>query len=396
MSTDFLHGTEVLQIDNGSRPLQTARSSIIGMIGTAPDADPSVFPLNEPVLIANQPHKARALDPDGAGRGTLADAFDDVNDQAGAVSIVVRVEEGVDLESTISNIIGDSTAMTGIHAFKAAQSEFGFTPRIYTASGFTSQRLGGPKNPVIAELEGLLGRHRAIAIADGPSTTDEDAFAYANALGNDRVYLVDPACKVWDKNINGWISRPASARVAGVIARTDNERGFWWSPSNKKIYGIGGTSRPIEYATSDSTVQSNLLNEKKIATIINKDGYRLWGNRSLSSDPKWAFLSVRRTADIVYDTIEEGQFWAQDRPFSAQLLDDVQETVQDYLDSLTARKALLGGGIWIDRELNTATTLESGQFFFDFDFEPPAPAERFTFRAHRNNGYYTELVNSLT
>ncbi|MDJ0824250.1 MAG: hypothetical protein QNJ16_01980, partial [Rhodobacter sp.] len=41
-----------------------------------------------------------------------------------------------------------------------------------------------------------------------------------------------------------------------------------------------------------SLSRANLLNEQEVATIVRKNGYRLWGNRSLASDPLWAFLSV--------------------------------------------------------------------------------------------------------
>lgn len=51
-SESFLHGAEVLDIDSGSRTIQTISTSIIGIVGTAPDADPDAFPLNMPVLIA--------------------------------------------------------------------------------------------------------------------------------------------------------------------------------------------------------------------------------------------------------------------------------------------------------------------------------------------------------
>lgn len=395
MSTDFLHGTEVVEIDGGTRPIKTVKSAVIGMIGTAPDADPNVFPLNTPVLITNEPKKAALLDTVGAGSGTLLDGMDDIYDQAGAMSIIVRVEEGVDIDATLSNCIGSSASMTGVHAFKGAQSEFGVTPRICIAPGFTSQRPGDLKNPVMAELEGIINSMRAIAIADGPGTTDVDAKAYADDFGSDRVYLVDPGVKVWDTGSNGFVNRPASARVAGVIARTDSEKGFWWSPSNKEIFGIGGITRPIGFNLSDVNSQANYLNEQKIATIVNKEGYRLWGNRTTSSDPKWAFLSVRRTADMIYESIEAAMLWAMDRPFSAQLLLDIQNSVQDYLNVLKARGAILGGTVWIDPELNTASTMEAGQWYFDFDTEPPAPMERLTWRAHRNNGYYTELVSKI-
>ena len=52
MADHFLHGVEVVEIDNGPRPIRTVRSSVIGLVGTAPDADEQRFPLNTPVLIA--------------------------------------------------------------------------------------------------------------------------------------------------------------------------------------------------------------------------------------------------------------------------------------------------------------------------------------------------------
>lgn len=395
MTTDFLHGTEVVQIDDGTRPIKTVKSAVIGLVGTAPDADPNIFPLNEPVLLTNSPTKAAKLDTAGNGQGTLLDAMDDLYDQAGVMTVITRVDEGVDTDATLANIAGSSASMTGVHALKGAQSEFGVTPRLVIAPGYTSQRPSNAKNPVMAELEGIINSMRAVAIADGPGTTDADAVAYAGDFGSDRVYIVDPGVKVFDTASATFVNRPASARVAGVIARTDAEKGFWWSPSNKEIYGIGGISRPIEFNLSDANSQANYLNEQKIATIINKEGFRLWGNRTTSSDAKWAFLSVRRTADMIYESIEGSMLWAMDRPFSGQLLLDVQNSVQDYLNVLKARGAILGGTIWINPELNTATTMEAGQWYFDFDIEPPAPMERLTFRAHRNNGYYTELVEKL-
>ena len=51
MSEQFLHGVEVEEIDDGPRPIRTVKSGIIGLIGTAPEADATAFPLDSPVLI---------------------------------------------------------------------------------------------------------------------------------------------------------------------------------------------------------------------------------------------------------------------------------------------------------------------------------------------------------
>lgn len=178
----------------------------------------------------------------------------------------------------------------------------------------------------------------------------------------------------------------------------DAAKGFWWSPSNQVLQGVAATARPISWAISDPDTEANRLNEGQIATIIRKDGFRLWGNRSAgeATDTQWAFLPVRRTADMIYESIEGALLWAMDRPFSAQLLLDIKDSVQSYLDELTNRRAILGGAVWIDPELNTEATLKAGKLYLNFDIEPPAPLEHLTLQAHRNGDYYEELVLSVT
>ena len=470
MTTTFLHGVEVLQIDTGARPIQTVRSSVIGLIGTAPDADAAKFPLNTPVLVTRRSEMA------GLGTaGTLQPALDLIYDQAGAVVVVVRVAEGADERATITNIVGGIDGATGayqgVHAFLSAENAVGFSPRILAAPGFSHQRTangiltipvttqgsgyvtapavtiaappaggiqatavavlgtganagkvmsiaitnpgeGYATNPtitiaappsggvqavagtptrgtvrsrVLAEMLGIASRLRAVIIADGPNTTDAAAIQIADDFGSDRIYVIDP-----------WVLRdgeavPASSAVAGLINKVDNERGFWWSPSNNEIAGIEGTARAIDFTLGDYTSRANLLNEAKIATIIREQGFRLWGNRTLSTDPLYAFLSVRRTADMINESILRGHLWAVDRCITATYLEEVQESVREYLRSLKARGAILGGDVWVDPELNTPTSISSGQVFFDFEFTPPYPAERVTFRSHLVNSYVVDL-----
>jgi phage tail sheath protein FI len=467
MTTTFLHGVEVLQIDSGARPIQTVRSSVIGLIGTAPDADASAFPLNTPVLIARRSEMA------GLGAaGTLQSALDLIYDQAGAVVVVVRVEEGLDEAATINSVRGGINSTTGayegVHAFLAAENEVGFSPRLLIAPGYTHQRtsngilsipvqtqgsgyttaptvtisggggsgatavavlgtganagkvvsftitnpgrgytgsptvtIGAPssgtqavagtvqrgtvRSEVLAEMLAIAQRLRAVIIADGPNTTDAAAIQLADDFGSDRIYVVDP-----------WVLRdgesiPASSAVAGLINKVDNERGFWWSPSNNEISGIEGTARAIDFALGDYNSRANLLNEQKIATIVREQGFRLWGNRTLSSEPLYAFLSVRRTADMINESILRGHLWAVDRCITATYLEEVQESVREYLRSLKARGAILGGDVWVDPELNTPVSIANGQVFFDFEFTPPYPAERVTFRSHLVNSYVVDL-----
>ncbi|NKD46323.1 phage tail protein, partial [Haematospirillum jordaniae] len=233
---------------------------------------------------------------------------------------------------------------------------------------------------------------RAIVVADGPNTTDEAAQTYARQNAGTRVYMIDPWVKVLDRS--GAVAvRPASARVAGIIARGDNDRGFWWSPSNQPVNGIVGTARPVDFKLGDTASRANLLNEKGIATIICQDGYRLWGNRSLSADPKWAFLSVRRTADLINESLQRAHMWAVDRNITKTYVQDVTEGVNAYLRTLTNLGAVLGGRCWADPDLNTPANITQGKIYFNFDFTPPYPAEHITFRSHLVNDYIKEAFH---
>jgi len=180
--------------------------------------------------------------------------------------------------------------------------------------------------------------------------------------------------------------------VAGLIAKIDYERGFWWSPSNQNINGIVGTARPIDFALGDRSSRANLLNEQNIATIIREDGYRLWGNRTLSSDQKWAFLSVVRTSDIINDSILRAHLWAVDRNITKTYYDDVSESVNAYLRELKALGAILGGTCYPDGELNSPSSIKDGKAWFNIDFTPPYPAEHVIFRSSIVEDYLEELV----
>ena len=87
MSTEYLHGVRVIEINNGSRPLRTASTAVIGLVATGEDADAATFPENRPVLISNLPE---AIGKAGT-KGTLAPALSAIYKQTNALTDVVRV-----------------------------------------------------------------------------------------------------------------------------------------------------------------------------------------------------------------------------------------------------------------------------------------------------------------
>lgn len=398
----FYHGPEVEEVVNGVRPIESVSSSVIGIVGTAPGADPIAFPLNTPVVVAGSRYEAAKLSISGDGvlLGTLPGSMDGIFDQIGATVVVVRVQEESQESDTLVNVIGGIDADTGnyagVHAFIASESINGRVPKILCAPGFTHQKPvdgdGNPSaNPVIAEMISIAERLKAVIIADGPNVNDDAAVQYAGDFGSDRVYVVDPWCKIY--NSDGVVAvEPASARVAGVVARTDYNIGFHQSPSNQAVNGIIGTARPVDYTPGDANSRANLLNEQNVATIIYQDGYKLWGNKSLASDQKWQYLCVRRTADVINDALMRSHQWAIDRGLTSTFVSDVVEGVNAVLREMKNAGQILGGRCWANADLNTPESIASGQLYIDFDFTPTYPNERMTFRSMLVNDYAQEVI----
>ena len=307
---------------------------------------------------------------------------------------------------TLSDVIGAATGtgFTGCHLLRAAQSRYGVVPRILCAPGFTHSRPVHPtlpsqtvQNPVVAELVSLAERLRAVVIADGPNTTDEAAIIARNDSGSGRHYIVENWPIIQDIVTDTMVVEPPSARVAGMIARSDSERGFWWSPSNTEMLGISGLSRDVDWSISDANCAANVLNEQEVAVMIRQPGagFKLWGNRSCSSEPLLAFLPVRRTLDMVYESLEQGLIWSMDRPISPQTIEDLEGTINAFLRDLKVRGALLGGEAWLPRDLNSVTNLQAGKVAMRIKLEPPAPMETLTLYVHRNADYYLESLSDF-
>lgn len=214
--TDFLHGVNVVEIESGMQQMRTASSSVIGVIGTAPEAKDEDFPLNTPVLIAGSLTEAAQL----GKTGTLPTALDGILSQTGAMVVVVRIAEGEGEESedeTLLNVIGEAKAdgtYTGLHAFLATKSKLGIAPRILCAPGFSNKE-------VVNELAIIAERLRAIVVADCPEANNEELIKFVSDCASARVYAVYPKV-INTKNE----TVPASPYVAGVISKSDNENGF--------------------------------------------------------------------------------------------------------------------------------------------------------------------------
>ena len=303
----------------------------------------------------------------------------------------------------MTNIIGDLTAKTGAYAFLGARAYVGVPPRTLIAPGFTSQRPGGAANPVVAALIGIAKKLRGRVYASTPSTAFTDALAWRQDWASDRLLPIYPNILGWDPVTSAYVTRPAEAAFAGLTARVHRDMGFWYSPSNQVLQSIGGVSAAVDWASGDPDCLANILNEARIATVINAGrasgvnfgGWRRWGNRTTADNANWVFESVRTTEDLIYEALDEATLWVVDKPPSKQLLLDMTERANSFFKFGKAQGFLVGGRCWLDPEDNPPAQMANGVFAWRIDPEAPAPMEHIIYYAQRNANYYAQELASL-
>lgn len=383
----FFHGVTTTNVDTGARVIALPSSSIIGLVDTFVPAPAYSAQPNDLVVITNEREAVAAFGADSA----ITKACKAIYTRAKAVIVACGVAQLADPAAQTSAIIGGVLAdgkRTGLQALLDGKSRFNAQPRLLVTPKHSATQAVGTALVAVAD------KLRGLAILDGPNTTDEAVMAYAENFGAKRAYLVDPGVQYWDTTADATVDAPGSAWVAGLFAWTDSEYGFWASPSNKEFVGITGTSRPIEFLDGDETCRANLLNNANITTIIRDDGFRLWGNRTLSSDPKWAFVTRVRTMDIVMDAILYGHKWAVDRSITATYIKDVTEGLQAFMRDLKAQGAIINFEVFADPELNTASQLEQGKVYWNIRFTDVPPAENPNFRVEVTNQWLTEVLDT--
>ncbi|ENS4524919.1 phage tail sheath protein [Salmonella enterica] len=386
---EYHHGARVLELNDGTRPIQTINTSIIGMVCTSSDADKTLFPADKPVLLTDVQGKLGKA----GNKGTLAPALQAIADQGNPAVVVVRVDEATAASGTTTeaNIIGKVTSdgqRTGLKALLSAEAELNVKPRILGVPGLDTQAV---TNELVITAQKLRGFAYARAVA----STKEDAVKYRGNFGQRELMLLWPEMTRQDAVAKKPGDASTVARALGLRAKIDNDTGWHKTLSNVPVNGVDGLSASVYWDLQQTGTDADYLNENCVTTVIRKNGFRFWGSRTCSSDPLFPYENYTRTAQVLADTIADAHMWAVDGTLNPQLAKDIVEGVRAKFRQLKTLGYLIDGDCWYDDSVNTAETLKSGQLLIDYDYTPVPPLENLLFRQRITDRYLVNFGQQL-
>jgi Phage tail sheath protein subtilisin-like domain/Phage tail sheath C-terminal domain len=173
-----------------------------------------------------------------------------------------------------------------------------------------------------------------------------------------------------------------SGHVAGIYARSDRAHGVHKAPANEEILGINKLARDV------SNAEQALLNPEGINALRSFPGHgnRVWGARTLSSDPEFKYVNVRRLLIYLERSIEQGTQWVVFEPNNEQTWAKVRATVSDFLVDAWRNGALMGQTpdtaffVKCDRTTMTQNDLDNGRLVCLIGVAMVKPAEFVIFR----------------
>lgn len=276
------------------------------------------------------------------------------------------------------------TFKTGLKAFEdiedisivaAPGSSFGYeTDSTYRRDAATIMNL------LIAHAERM--RYRIAVLDSGDGQSIADVRNLRARVDSKYAALYYPWVRILDPVTRQEIDVPPSGFVTGIYARNDTERAVYKAPANEVV------NLAIGFETLINKAQQEILNPEGINCFrfFEGRGFRLWGARTISSDPEWKYVNLRRYFAYLERSIDRGTQWAVFEPNGDALWANVRRTIEDFLLNEWQSGALLGEKpekaffVKCDRTTMTQNDLDNGRLICLIGVAPLKPAEFVIFR----------------
>lgn len=376
---DYLHGIQTIFMTANNDPIKLLDASIAILVQASNDADADKFPLNKAVLITSEADIALL------GTGALARGVKDIYKQGPALVEVIRVESGGDADALKANIIGtldnDTGTMTGLQAVLNAEKDAGKRPRL----------IGCPEIQdidIALAMQAVALKYNAIPIVESSGTGFASHAAFAVQLGH--AFIVVGGAEYYDADLKEDFDSGGSATAIGIIIRTDNEKGFAQSPSNKLAYKVKGSVLPIDYTPGSNTCLANVYNSENMAVFAaQKGGTKLWGSRLANGK----MIQKERVRMIIADSIRLETQDVIDGNITAPWVDALKARTQNFLDRMSLDLIISGGLVNIPKEINIAN-IGLDKFYLDYSVGYYDSAEQLTYRQYTDNSFTSKVFGS--
>jgi uncharacterized protein len=363
-------GTFKLVVKQGGKPVETFDGLTIGKGKT-----------NVATVVKAQ-SKTITIEETGA---LTAPASGSISLAGGGASVPARVSP--------KDYVGNSSDRTGFAGLEAVDEVTMLTVpdlvAVYEQGIIDLEGLQAVQLAMIAHCE-LMGDR--VAILDAPPGLNAQQVKEwrVDKAGYDSKYatLYWPWIKVFDPLSGQSKFVPPSGHMAGIWARNDDTRGVHKAPANEVVRGAITLELNITKAEHDQ------LNPNGINCIraFPGRGIRVWGARTISSDPSWRYLNVRRLFNYVEESIFEGTQWVVFEPNDIRLWGRVKRTINAFLLRVWRDGALFGATpdqaffVVCDETNNPPEVRDAGQLIVDIGIAPVKPAEFVVFRIAQFSG----------
>jgi phage tail sheath protein FI len=317
----------------------------------------------------------------------LRSQLDDLNSSDNQRSIVVQLAGGNDGERpTATQYEGEaspaSTKKTGLKALEGIDDI-----AIVAAPGSTY----GYQNGYRSDAQTIMGllishaenmRYRIAVLDSGDKQAIADVRSLRARVDSKYAALYFPWITILDPVTQREINLPPSGFVAGIYARNDINRAVYKAPANEVVNLAIGFEQLLNKS------QQDVLNPEGINCFryFAGRGFRLWGARTISSDPEWKYVNLRRYFAYLEHSIDKGTQWAVFEPNGEALWANIRRTIEDFLFNEWVSGALLGDKpekaffVRCDRSTMTQNDLDNGRLVCQIGLAPLRPAEFVIFR----------------
>jgi uncharacterized protein len=226
--------------------------------------------------------------------------------------------------------------------------------------------IDGPEQSSISEIRAFRGRYDS---------------KYA-ALYHPWIEILDPLFPSAPGVPPRKLVLPPSGFVTGIYARSDIERGVHKAPANEVVRGL------TKFELNINRPRQEVLNPEGVNCLrfFEGRGNRVWGARTISSDPEWKYVNVRRLFIYMEHSIDKATQWAVFEPNNERLWANIKSAVEDFLFVLWRDGALIGDKpehayfVRCDRSTMTQNDLDNGRMICLVGVAPSRPAEFVIFR----------------